>query len=319
MTTPTNHWKLGLFVVVASFCALTFLIWLGSQSFRKETVRYVSYFDEPVTGLEIGSPVSFRGVRIGNVELVDIAPDRRHVEVGYDLQVTVLEHMGLAKKRSRGHVQMRVPDDVRVQIASSGVTGVKHIKLDYLPNSPVLKLPFPVPENYIPASPSTLKSLEDAVVKALDDLPAVVAKALSVLSRTDELVASVQGAALPEKASVLLANANQTVDVLHGKVAGVDSVGISQKANQALTELNQVLARADNLIKRVDSDTGLLESVQRATDAVGEVAVNARGTAPRLDQTLEHVSDVALSMQRLLDALERDPDMLLKGRAQVEP
>jgi ABC-type transporter Mla subunit MlaD len=318
MTTPTNHWKLGLFVVVASGCALTFLIWLGSQSFRKETVRYVSFFDEPVTGLEIGSPVSFRGVRLGNVELIDIAPDRRHVEVGYDLQIELLVHMGLAKKR-KGHVSMRVPDDVRVQIASSGVTGVKHIKLDYLPQSPVLKLPFPVPENYIAASPSTLKSLEDAVMHALDDLPAVVDKALSVLSRTDALIASVQGAALPEKASLLLTNASQTVEVLHGKVSGVDSVGISQQANQALGQLNQVLARADNLIKRVDSDSGLLSSVQRATDAMGEVAVNARGTAPRLDQTLDHVSDVAVSMQRLLDALERDPDMLLKGHARSEP
>jgi paraquat-inducible protein B len=318
MTTPTNHWKLGLFVVVASFCALVFLVWLGSQSFRKETVRYVSYFDEPVTGLEIGSPVSFRGVRLGNVELIDIAADRRHVEVGYDLQIAVLVHMGLAKKHD-GHTSMRVPDDVRVQIASSGVTGVKHIKLDYLPHSPVLKLPFPVPENYIPSSPSTLKSLEDALTRALDDLPEVVTKALSVLSRTDALIADVQGAGLPEKASLLFSQASQTVDVLHGKVAGVDSVGISQKANQALSQLNQVLVRADNLIKHVDSDSGLVESVQRATDALGEIAVSARGTGPRLNQTLEHVSDVAQSMQRLLDALERDPDMLLKGHARSEP
>lgn len=318
MTTPTNHWKLGLFVVVAAGCALAFLIWLGSQSFRKETVRYYSYFDEPVTGLDVGSPVSFRGVRIGNVENIDIAPDRRHVEVAYDLQVELLEHMGLAKKHGR-HVQLKVPDDVRVQISSSGVTGVKHVKLDYLKNSPIKKLPFPVPENYIPASPSTLKNLEDAVTRALDDLPEVVAKALAVLTRTETLIASVQEAAIPEKASALLAHASNTVDVIHGKVAGVDTVGISNQTNQALVQFNEVLARANNLVKRVDGDTGLLVSVQRATDAMGEVAVDARGTTPKLNQTLENVSDMAVSMQRLLDALERDPDMLLKGRAEAMP
>jgi paraquat-inducible protein B len=318
MTTPTNHWKLGLFVVVAAGCALAFLIWLGSQSFRKETVRYVSYFDEPVTGLDVGSPVSFRGVRIGNVENIDIAPDRRHVEVAYDLQVERLEHMGLARKRGR-HVQLRVPDDVRVQISSSGVTGVKHVKLDYLKNSPVVKLPFVVPENYIPASPSTLKNLEDAVTRALDDLPDVVAKALAVLSRTEALIASVQQAALPEKASDLISHASQTVDVIQGKVAGVDTVGISNQTNQALAQLTEVLTRANSLVARVDGDKGLLVSVQRATDAMGEVAVDARGTAPKLNQTLEHVSEVAVSMQRLLDALERDPDMLLKGRAEAAP
>lgn len=316
MTTPTNHWKLGLFVVVASFGAVALLIWLGSQSFRAETVRYVSFFDETVTGLEIGSPVNFRGVRIGSVALIGLAPDTRHVEVGYDLEVEVLEHMGLATKR-RGHLSVRLPDAVRVQIASTGVTGVKHVKLDYLPESPPVKLDFPVPENYIPASPSTLKSLEDAVVRALADLPKVVERALSVLSRADGLIAEVQVAALPAKASLLLANANRTVDVLHGKVEGVDSAGISQKANLALGELNQVLARAHDLVRRVDGDSGLLDSVQRATDAMGEVAVDARGTAPKLNQTLEHVSEAAVSMQRLLDALERDPDMLLKGRAEV--
>ncbi|HTU59021.1 MAG TPA: MlaD family protein, partial [Polyangiales bacterium] len=292
MTTPTNHWKLGLFVVVGAGCALAFLIWLGSQSFRKQTVRYVSYFDEPVTGLDIGSPVSFRGVRIGNVEDIDIAPDRRHVEVAYDLQVEEIEHMGLAKTHGK-HVELRVPDDVRVQISSSGVTGVKHIKLDYLKNSPVKQLPFPVPENYIPASPSTLKNLEDAVTQALDNLPAVVEKALAVLSRTEAVIASVQDAALPEQTSALIARASNTVSVVEGKVAGVDTVGISQKANQALGQLNEVLARANNVAKRMESDEGLLRSVQRATDAMGDVAANARGTGPKLDQTLEHVSDVA--------------------------
>jgi phospholipid/cholesterol/gamma-HCH transport system substrate-binding protein len=315
MTTPTNHWKLGLFVVVGSTCALAFLIWLGSQSFRKETVRYVSYFDEPVTGLDVGSPVSFRGVRIGNVDDIDIAPDRRHVEVAYDLKVEEIEHLGLAKKRGE-HVELRVPDDVRVQISSSGVTGVKHIKLDYLKNSPVKKLPFPVPENYIPASASTLKNLEDAVTRALDDLPAVVEKALAVLTRTEAFIVSVQQAALPEKASALIGQASTAVSVVEGKVSGVDSVGISRQTNQALTQLNDLLVRANNVARRMDSDQGLLQSVQRATDAMGDVAVNARGTGPKLDQTLEHVSDVAVSMQRLLDALERDPDMLLKGRAE---
>jgi ABC-type transporter Mla subunit MlaD len=315
MTTPINHWKLGLFVVVGSSCALAFLFWLGSQSFRKETARYVSYFDEPVTGLDVGSPVSFRGVRIGNIDSIDIAPDRRHVEVSYDLQVERLEHMGLAKKHGK-HVELKVPDDVRVQISSSGVTGVKHIKLDYLKDSPVKQLPFPVPENYIPASASTLKNLEDAVTSALDDLPAVVEKALAVLTRTEAFILSIQQAALPEKASALIAQASSAVSVVEGKVSGVDTVGISRQTHQALTQLNDLLVRANSLAKRVESDQGLLQSVQRATDAMGDVAVNARGTGPKLDQTLEHVSDVAVSMRRLLDALERDPDMLLKGRAE---
>ena len=99
------------------------------------------------------------------------------------------------------------------------------------------------------------------------------------------------------------------------KVDAVDTAGISTQANQTLADLHQLLGRADRLMARIDSEAGLINSVQRATDSIGDVASNARGTGPKLDQTLEHVSDMADSMQRLLDALERDPDMLGKGHA----
>lgn len=314
MSAPTNHWKLGLFVLVGTICTAGFLLWLGTASFRKQTVRYVSYFDESVTGLDIGSKVAFRGVAIGNVADINIAPDRRHVEVDYDLNVPDLSRMGLVKKVGRD-IQLRISDDVRVQISSAGVTGNKYVKLDFLPNSPLQELPFPVPENFIAASPSTLKNLEDSITRALDSLPVVVEKVLGVLATADAVMNELRAAAIPQKTSQLLASATKTVDSLHGKVNSVDSAGLSQRAHETLVSLQAVMARADAMIARVNSDEGLLTSVQRATDAMGDVAVGARDTAPKLDHTLEQVSDLSLSMQRLLDALERDSDMLLKGRA----
>lgn len=314
MTTPVNHWKLGMFVVVGSLCAIGFLFWLGTQSFRKETVQYVSFFDETVTGLDVGSPVSFRGVNIGNVADINIAPDRRNVEVSYDLSVDVLTRLGLVHTVG-DEVHFKVSDEVRVQVASAGVTGVKYVKLDFLPNSPLPKLSFPVPENYIPASPSTLKNLEDSVTKALDSLPVVVDKVIAVLDHADGLLLDFKGQALPEKAGALLTNASRTVDSLQHSINQVDTASISQQTSDALVQLRQVLQRADVMIARVNGEAGLLESVQRATDAVGDVASNARGTGPKLDQTLDNVSQLAHSIERLLDALERDSDMLVKGRA----
>lgn len=314
MTTPTNHWKLGMFVVVGSVCAIGFLFWLGTQSFRKKTVTYVSFFDETVTGLDVGSPVAFRGVNIGNVSDISIAPDRRHVETQYDLSVSVLTRMGLVQTVG-DEVHLKIPDDIRVQVSSAGITGAKYLKLDFLANVPVPKLSFPVPENYIPASPSTLKNLEDSVTKALDSLPVVVDKLLALLDHADGLLLDFKNEGLPGQASVLLANASRTVDSLQHSINQVDTAGISQQTSDALLELRKVLQRADVMIARVNGEAGILDSVQRATDAVGDVAGNARSTGPKLDQTLDNVSELAHSIERLLDALERDSDMLLKGRA----
>ncbi|HET6339943.1 MAG TPA: MlaD family protein, partial [Polyangiales bacterium] len=86
MSTPTNHWKLGMFVVVAMLIAVGGVVYFGTRRLPKETVTYASYFDEAVTGLETGSPVKFRGVNVGNVTSIAVAPDRRHVQVNFDLE-----------------------------------------------------------------------------------------------------------------------------------------------------------------------------------------------------------------------------------------
>ena len=54
MSAPTNHWKLGLFVVVALMLGLGFFVYLGTRNIPKETVTYTTYFDESVTGLDLG-------------------------------------------------------------------------------------------------------------------------------------------------------------------------------------------------------------------------------------------------------------------------
>src|SRR4051812_46819040 len=95
MAAPTNHWKLGLFVVVGIVMSLTTVAVLGARSLRTEVGRYVSYFDESVQGLEVGSPIKFRGVTIGTVARIDVAPDHRHVEVMSDLGVAELSRLGL--------------------------------------------------------------------------------------------------------------------------------------------------------------------------------------------------------------------------------
>ena len=45
-------------------------------------------------------------------------------------------------------------------------------------------LPFPVPENYIPTTPSTMKNLEDAVVRAVGMMPHLVQELSSAITRT---------------------------------------------------------------------------------------------------------------------------------------
>ena len=94
-TTATNHWKLGLFVLASLAAVVGVTFWLGSHLFQRKSFEAISYFDESVQGLELGSPVKWRGVTVGTVRDITVAPDGRHVQVASDIFVDALQRLGL--------------------------------------------------------------------------------------------------------------------------------------------------------------------------------------------------------------------------------
>lgn len=315
MTTPTNHWKLGLFVVVGVVLVLVTLVFLGNETMQTETVPYRSYFDEAVTGLELGSPVKFRGVSVGKVAKIDIAPDRRHVEVVYDLGVNVLDRLGLASKDGQ-KTKISVPEDLRVQLGTTGITGVKYLQIDFFnpKQHPHEKLPFAVSGNHIPATASTLKNLEGSVVRAVDNMPALTQELVVALQGVNRLLEQTESQQLPAKAASTLESANLAFAMLRAKLESVPAQELGQETRATLANLNVTVTKLNGVLERVDGDRGLLASAQRTSDAFGEVAGDARGWS----DTLRDVREAATAIRDLVDALEREPDMLLKGRVQAD-
>ncbi|GAC1535516.1 MAG: MlaD family protein [Polyangiales bacterium] len=321
MASPTNHWKLGLFVVVGFVIAMATVVFLGARSLHKDSVQYRTYFDESVQGLEVGSPVKFRGVNIGTVGTIDIAPDGRHVEITVELSTVDLADLGLAEGKGKS-LRIRVPPELRIELASAGITGVKFLQLDFfdVKDHPPPVLPFPTPPNYIPSVVSTMKNLEAAVVKAVDRMPELADSVLKITTQVSGLLDQVDKRKLPDAAGDTLVHANQVLTQLQKTVGQLDTGKLSAKANQAIADLSDTLKRANAMIARVDGDKGLLVSAQRASDAVGDMATNF--SSPRLtadlEETMRNVQEVTDSIRRLADALERDPDMLLKGRGKAK-
>jgi paraquat-inducible protein B len=330
MSAPSNHWKLGLFVVVGIGLFVVVVAFLGSRSFQKETVTYSTYFDESVQGLDVGSPVKFRGVTIGNVSDIGIAADRRHVSVACDIVVSQLESLKLLdttpKKRvlllgRKAPATLAVPPDLRMQLGSAGITGVKYIAIDFfdVKDNPAPDLPFPVPDNYIPAAPSTMKNLEDAVVKAVNRFPEIADQLVAVLSRANHLMSTVDDEKLPQQATATLARATEVLVTLQVSLKQANIGKLSGETEQTIVGLRTAVTHLDAMLTRVDGDKGILASAQRATDSIGDLAGGAKGLGSELGDTLREVREAADSIQRLADALDTDSDMLLKGRAKGRP
>lgn len=316
MAAPTNHWKLGLFVVASFVLGLAVLVFLGAQSLQQETVTYTTYFDESVQGLEIGSAVKFRGVTIGNVARIDVASDRRHVEVASDLSVEDIVSLGIAYERGE-KTQIRVPPDLRMQLASAGITGIKFLQLDFFPveDNPPPVLPFPVPENYIPSAVSVIKNIEDSIVSAVNRIPEVADRALVIMSRVDLMIGKLDEKQVPDQIEGVLVRTNKVLEELERALRGLQTEQLSSETQTTLSNINQAVVKMNTLLDRMNAENGMAASAQRASDAVGDVARNMSGLGGDVEQTLRAVQDAARSIQRLTDALERDSDMLLKGRA----
>lgn len=320
MAAPTNHWKLGLFVVVGVVMALSTVAVLGARSLRTEVGRYVSYFDESVQGLDVGSPIKFRGVTIGTVGKIDVAPDHRHVEVTSELGVAELSRLGLdvvVNPRLGAPKKLEMASDLRVQLASAGLTGVKFLQLDFftIEDHPPPELPFPVPVNYIPATSSTMKDLENSAVRAANRLPEIAERVAVILEKVDTIVGELGDKKLPERLLATLETTNLLLGEARGKLQKVDTAKLSREAEKAIVALNETVLRMNGLLARVDGERGLLTSVERASVAFGDTVRNADGLGAELERTLRGVQEAAKSIRKLADAIEKEPDMLVKGRS----
>src|SRR5262249_6083598 len=147
-----------------------------------------AFFDEAVSGLTVGAPVKFRGVPIGTVRNIKVAPDHKMIHVTaalYDEDITAL---GLDVETLEE--ERPLPPGLRAQLVQSALTGTAFVQVDYFPTDegpPVL--PFKLPPNTVRTAASTFKSLEEGARDLVKVLPQLTETANSLLGELRKQVA----------------------------------------------------------------------------------------------------------------------------------
>jgi len=305
MAARMSQFKLGVLAIVAVVALVIAAMTLGLHLGRAPTVTYYTFFDESVQGLEVGSPVKYRGVRIGNVTAIGIARDGRHVEVR--LAIFEAQQQRLELDGEHGPI-------LRARLATQGVTGVKFVDLDFFAGE-APPLPFPAPPHTIPSQRSLLKGVAESVETLTTQLGGVLDRMAATMESIERFIDEVRTEQIPERIGIAIDGATSTLASMRRVVAGIDRAAIPAKTAATLAKLDGAIARIDRIMAKVDGDDGLLARARRATDAVGSFGRAATGSVGDLDETLREVADAARSLRELTDEIERDPDMLLKGRA----
>ena len=318
-----------MFVLGALALGMIALLSFGGLSLFSRPQRFMVYFDESIHGLDLGSPVKLRGVRVGRV--VDL-------EVHYDdvanksiVVVTCELNRNVITDAAGGQLKITGPDDIRTMVdhglrAQLGVlglaTGLLFVELDFVD-------PAQYPAPVLASQPKFV--VVPSSLSAISEYQASLSEILSDLKKVDF-------AGISKEFKTLLVAAHQKVSSLDTKTLG-DKVGRaadavtafveSPEAKQAFANLNEALIATRAAVARIDTQVGPVSDELKATLTAAQNAmktldaaaattkqfVQQQGTVgDELTVALRQIAEAAGALENLANAIERNPSSLIVGK-----
>ena len=169
MAVEKRYARLGFFLLVVLIVAIATSV-LFIQRLRSQAVfEMVTYTVENISGLDVSSPVKYRGVPIGRVTNIRVSPQTVTIEIDFELFVDRLITIGSDITRLRGMIDARTMEAFRTQLVSNPVTGEAYLLLDLPDNPPPpMTLGFTPARTYIPSMPSMMSTVKDRLPEFLD-------------------------------------------------------------------------------------------------------------------------------------------------------
>lgn len=313
METRASHVLVGLFVLVLSVAAAAFAFWSGRVELERAVARYEIVFTESVTGLQVGSQVTYRGIPAGRVTDIRIDPERTTQILGtVELDPTI-----------------PVTNRTFAQLAPQGITGIFNVEL--LSDSGFEGPTVSIDEGaQIPARPSTLQRLASDAPELVAEAAALVREARQLL-RPENIERISNTLANIELLSTEIANRRQQVgevldaagglvDDVRATLAGVDRViGSVERTALAVEEATGPVVA--DVGAGLDEFRGALKSAGRAADQMDRMVRELREPTRDFAQTGLYDLSLLISESRQLVAattriareFERDPAGFLLG------
>ncbi len=254
-----SYSRIGFAIVVGVAAIVGTLVYLGGFGDYGNELPAETYYDTPVSGLAVGSPVNFRGVKVGEVRRISFVgndyPAVASHSDGQKIRIVMafdLRQIRVADGRPpEEHLRHMVDGGLRATVTSSGITGLSRIELNY-PKTDVAeteRLSWKAEYIVIPSAPSLLDSFSDAATKVMNQI-----------NRMDFTGAWSNLAAIVESASKLTANVS---DLVESQKAGVGEIVENiDSASRAIREFAQTLRENPSLLLRPNDPKPLPETAR---------------------------------------------------------
>ncbi|TVQ34422.1 MAG: MCE family protein [Geminicoccaceae bacterium] len=274
------------------------------------TVTYMAYFEGNIGGLRTGSPVLFRGVRIGRVLDVRFDFDPVTASIRVPVRFEVFERQLFVDDDAPSVTARRQLDALTAQglrarlVTLNIVTGDLAIAFDEVADPPPAAIDWAHDPPIFPTVPGSFDELQASLQDVLRTF-----RGLPLEELAEDFRRIVQGAA----------------DLLTspGLTDGLDEAGAAAAVLRTLladlqAELPGLLATAERTLGEADAGVReLRRAIAGVTDVVQGVdrLVDGAQTVPYDTQRLlQELRLLTRSLNQFVDYLERNPEALLRGR-----
>jgi len=314
--------SIGAFVLGSLALIVAAILFFGGGSLSRNRMAAVSYFHGSVAGLRVGAPVTFRGVRVGEVKSVGIRLEQDMsqsiVQVNMELLPDTVEVHGFARPETPIAALVERGFSARL-VLQSFVTGQLQVELDFRPELQPSRLgaSSDVPE--IPTVPSPFSALAQQLETL--DVAAVVTGMQRTLASLDALLANPALGKTIDELPSLVADLRRTVKTIEREAAG-SSAAAQVALRDSAAALQKTLASVDTLAQNLDRETTSTLSVARGTlksaNAAFESAnglLDPRGeTVTQVQRAVDDLAATAGRLRNFAERVDRDPSVLVRGR-----
>lgn len=171
MEKSAHYFIVGLFVTISIFFFIGFLIWLAGPQDEKDLNFYTVEFRDPISGLEEGSNVLYKGVKVGKVMKMHLVPDNTElvrVDIGIKKETPVRAH-------------------TKVVLQMQGITGL--INMEMSTNNADME----PPERRAGLQYPVLYGQGSQLYKMLDDLPVITGEVSEISKKVNGIITRNRG------------------------------------------------------------------------------------------------------------------------------
>lgn len=304
-----SYFKIGIFVIAAVVIGVLGVVVLGAGALFQKKSIVETYIDESVQGLDVGSPVKFRGVPVGRVEDITLTSVEYRTRLQYVLvRISISSNMFQfpVNEPSSPALRRELDRGFRVRMAAQGLTGVAYLEADYLDpeRNPPLRIDWKPDYPYIPSTRSRITQLSEAVERILRNveeinIPQITASIEKSLAAMTKLAESANLDKVGGQVNALLNEVRETNRQVGALVSNPELKNAIANASATAGRARQIIERAEKPVNQFLADMPqATESLNRLVKRLDAVANDLPQTSGELRQTIQRMNRLIANQQR---------------------